>query len=268
MPHLLSIAHLTALPHTPPEVIRFAAAAGCEAAGIRLLPATPGGTAYPLMDDPSMLRETRAVLAHTGLKVLDLEIVRIGAVFDLAPLRPMFEVGALLGARHLLVAGDDPDEARLTASYAALCEMAQGYGITADLEFMPWTEVPNLRTARRIVEAVAHPAAGVLVDAIHFARSDSTLDELAALPRQLLHYGQLCDAPVPAPTTTEGLIHDARCARLLPGEGGIDLHAILARLPADLPLSLEIPHDVRAPAMGYAAWAAAVAEASRRLLQD
>ena len=62
----------------------------------------------------------------------------------------------------------------------------------------------------------------------------TTLDELRALPRAWLHYAQICDGPVPGPTTTEGLIHAARCERLLPGEGGLDLRGTFAALPADI----------------------------------
>ena len=73
------------------------------------------------------------------------------------------------------------------------------------------------------------------------------LADIAAIPRAMLSYAQLCDAPGGIPPTHEGLIHTARCARLLPGEGGIDLVGILSQLPVDLPISLEIPHAERLP---------------------
>jgi hypothetical protein len=43
------------------------------------------------------------------------------------------------------------------------------------------------------------------------------------------------------PATNEDLIHTARFERLVPGEGGIDVHGILDALPAGLPYALEIP---------------------------
>jgi sugar phosphate isomerase/epimerase len=255
MNHTYSLAQLIALPYPPPQMLRLAAETGCPAAGIRLLPAAPGGMAYPLMDDPAMLRETLAVIKGTGVKVLDVEVVRIGAAFNVRGFMRFFEVGAHLGALHILVAGDDPDEARMTASYAALCDAAAPFGLTADLEFMPWTQVPNLRSAKRIVAAAARPNGGVLVDALHFARSDSRLDELGDIPRAWLHYAQMCDGAVPGPTTTEGLIHDARCERLLPGEGCIALRDLFAWLPQDITISIEIPSETRAPLLGYPEWA-------------
>ena len=168
---------------------------------------------------------------------------------------PFFEVGAKLGAKALLVAGDDEDEARLTASFAALCEAAAPFGLSADLEFMPWTKVPDARTALRIVLGAAQPNGGVLVDALHVARSATSLADVAAIPRQCLHYAQICDAPAEVPATVEGLIHTARCERLLPGDGGIDLAGIFSMLPRDLPISVEIPHDREVAAIGAEEWA-------------
>ena len=263
---LISLAQLTALPYSPPKLVQLAADAGCGACGIRPLPATPGGIAYPLMSDPPMLRETLARMAGTGVRVFDLEIIRIGEHFDAREHLAFFDVGQRLAARAVLVAGDDADEARLTAGFATLCEVAAPYGLSCDLEFMPWTAVKDAAAATRIVRAAGRPNGGVLVDAIHFARSTSTLEQLAALPREWLHYAQICDAAVPAPATVEGLIHDARCARLLPGEGGIDLGSLFAQLPPELPVSIEIPHDIRAPAMGYLAWTRAAVAATRRAL--
>ena len=265
---IYSLAQLIALPYTPPQMLRLAAETGCAGAGIRLLPASPGGVAHRLMDDAPLLRETLAMIADTGVRVLDIEVLRIDNGFDVRTVQRAFEVGAQLGAKHILVAGDDTDEARLTASFAALCDAAAPYGLSADLEFMPWTAVPNLRTAKRIVGAAARPNAGLLVDALHFARSDSRLDELDDIPRGWLHYAQICDGKVPGPATHEAMIFDARCERLLPGEGGIALHDLFGRLPRDLPISVEIPSESRAPVMGYSEWARRAFAASLAVLGE
>ncbi len=267
MKRTYSLAQLIALPYDPPRLVQLAADTGADACGIRLLPAAPGGIHHPLMDNEALTRETMARIAGTGVRVLDLEMIRIAPDFDAARFLPFMDVGQRIGARHILVAGDDADEARLTANFARLCEAADRFGLSCDLEFMPWTQVPCVAAARRVVEAAAHPAGGVLVDALHFARSASSLDEVRQLPRERLRYAQMCDGAVPGPTTTEGLVFDARCARLLPGEGGIDLRGLFAALPADLPLSIEIPHDVRAPAMGYEAWAKAAFVATQRVME-
>jgi sugar phosphate isomerase/epimerase len=266
MAHLFSLAQLTVLSLAPPDIVATAARTGYHGCGMRLLPAAPGGVAYRLMDDPAKLRETLARMRDTGVVVSDLEIIRLADDFNVADYSAFFEVGQQLGASNILVAGDDRDEARLTANFATLCEAARPYGLTADIEFMPWTAVPNLRSAQRIVAAAAQENGGVLVDSLHFTRSDSGLDELEQLPRAALHYAQLCDAPALVPDTDAGLIHTARTARLLPGEGGIDLASIFARLPADLPISVEIPNEVRCAALGEEAWARAALEGAKALM--
>ena len=262
-----SLAQLIALPYNPPQMVQLAADTGCRACGIRILPAAPGGVHHPLTPGSPMLAETRARSDGSGVRVLDLEIIRIAPAFNARAYGAFFEVGALLGAKHVLVAGDDADVGRMTTNFAALCDAAVPFGLTCDLEPMPWCPVASVGDATRIVDGAARPNGAVLVDALHFFRSASTLDDVKRLPRSRLNYAQMCDGKVPGPTTTEGLIHDARCERLLPGEGGFDLEALFAALPADLPVSIEIPSDTRAPKMGYPAWARAAFEETKRVLE-
>ena len=121
------------------------------------------------------------------------------------------------------------------------CEAAAPYGLTADLEFMPWTHVPDLATASRIVAQAGQANAGILVDALHFDRSNSSIAELARVPAHRLHYWQLCDGPAERPATTEAMIHAARYERMFPGEGGIDLMSLTRAMPADITISIEVP---------------------------
>jgi sugar phosphate isomerase/epimerase len=261
-----SLAYLTSVPCSPADALVLAAKLGYKYTGVRIAPASPGGDFSPLVTDAAMLRETAARSSDSGARVFDVEIVRLAADFKVAALAPFLETCGALGARAILVAGDDPDEGRLTASFAALCDAAADYGLTADLEFMPWTKVPDARSALRVVGNAARPNGRILVDALHTARSTTTLADLAAIPRAMLSYAQLCDAPGEIPATHEGLIHTARCARLLPGEGGIDLVGILSQLPVDLPLSLEIPNEERLPALGAEEWARQALAAAKMIV--
>ena len=173
-----SLAALTALDLAPPRLIDVASVCGFEKVGLRLLAATPGGISYPLMTDRSGMKETKARMAATGIKVADLEIVAFRPETVASSFEAFLEAGRELGARHTLVAGYDPDLSRFADRFAEYCELADRYGLTADLEFMPWTEVPDLNIAARIVEKVSSPAAGILIDALHFARSGSRLEDL------------------------------------------------------------------------------------------
>jgi sugar phosphate isomerase/epimerase len=236
-----SLAALTVLELAPPAQIDVAAACGYDHVGIRLLPAMAGGIAYPLMDDEASLKETLARLDATGITVADLEVVAFRPETEIASFAAFFETGARLGARNILIAAYDPDLARFTDRFAGFCEAAVPYGLTADLEFMPWTYVPNLATADRIVAKAGQANAGVLVDALHFDRSNSSIAELARVPAHRLHYWQLCDAPAERPATTDEMIHAARYERMFPGEGGIDLVPLARAMPADIAISIEVP---------------------------
>jgi sugar phosphate isomerase/epimerase len=245
-----SLAALTVLELAPPALIDVAAACGYDAVGIRLLPAISGGIAYSLMDNQAALKETLARLDATGIRAADLEVVALRPETDIAAFTAFFETGARLGAKHILVAAYDPDLGRFGDSYAAFCEAAAPYGLTADLEFMPWTCVPDLATANRIVAPMRQANAGILVDALHFDRSRSSVAELARVPVHRLHYWQLCDGPAGRPATTEEMMHAARHERMFPGEGGIDLVSLARAMPADITVSIEVPTDELARTIG------------------
>jgi sugar phosphate isomerase/epimerase len=226
--------------------------------GLRLWPNSPSAPQQHLLDQPAALREALAAQRDTGVGVFDLEIIRINEQFDPHSWDALYDVGAQLRAKAILVAGDDDDEARLTENYARLCEVMQPYGMTADLEFMPWTAVKDANAALRIVQN-----AGILVDALHFGRSTTTLDDIRAIPRQLLHYAQICDAEAGLNFTFEQMIHTARCERLLPGDGTIDIQSLFDALPDDLPVSVEVVHFGREANTSPAAWAAECLASSR-----
>lgn len=264
-----SLAYLTANDASVPEAIDIAAELGYSSVGLRLKPNVPGAPFQSFIDDAQLQRETLARMADTGVSVFDIEIIRIGEVFDPAPYRALLDAGAALNAKAVLVAADDTHEQRLAQHYAQLCEFMQPYGLTADLEFMPWTGVKDANAALRVMALAGHPKnAGILVDALHFGRSTSTLQDIANIPNQFVHYAQMCDAVAGLHFTTEELIHTARQERLLPGEGSIDLKGLFKALPSNVPVSIEIPNMVRAKGMGDKAWAKKALQATRQTLGD
>lgn len=119
------------------------------------------------------------------------------------------------------------DEA--AASFAALCDQAAEHGLRAQIEFLPVGGLRSLRDAWAVVEAAGRPNGGLVIDAWHFFRSGSTLDELARIPGERIHTIQLCDAPaLPQPDLWTELM----TARLLPGEGALDLPGLIRTLDA------------------------------------
>jgi sugar phosphate isomerase/epimerase len=264
-----SLAYLTANASTVPQAVRIAADLGYAYVGLRVQPNGPGAPFQTLIGDAAVLRETQAVMRDTGVGVYDLEIIRIGEQFKVSDHAALMDIGKTLGAKAVLIAADDANESRLADNYAALCEAMRPFGLTADLEFMPWTAVKDAKSAMRVVELAGRPSnAGILVDALHFGRSTTTLQNIAAIPRELLHYAQMCDAQAGLNFTTEELIHTARQERLLPGEGNIDVTGLFATLPQDLPVSVEIVNLERSKPMGDKAWAELCLNATKKALGD
>jgi sugar phosphate isomerase/epimerase len=264
-----SLAYLTANASSVPQAVRIAADLGYAYVGLRVQPNGPGAPFQTLIGDAAMLRETQAVMRDTGVGVYDLEIIRIGEQFNVADHAALMDIGQNLGAKAVLIAADDTNESRLADNYARLCDAIQPYGLTADLEFMPWTAVKDAQAAMRVVKLAGHPKnAGILVDALHFGRSTTTLQDIAAISRELLHYAQMCDAQAGLNFTTEELIHTARQERLLPGEGNIDVTGLFATLPQDLPVSVEIVNLERSKLIGDKAWAELCLNATQKVLGD
>jgi len=248
--HDYSLAHLTALSLTPPELVDAAAASGYRYVGLRMTKVTTQEPHYPLAYDARLMRATKTHLAATGVEVLDIELARVTSGDNPRDFLRFLEAGAELGAKHVITQLPDADFARKADRFAELCELARPLGLTMDLEFPSWTETPNLTEATRVLREADQPNAGLLIDILHFARSRSSIAELKSLPREWFHYAHVCDAPGDIPTSTADLIHTARFERLFPGEGELDMFGILSALPAGLPYALEIPRAMLVAQVG------------------
>jgi sugar phosphate isomerase/epimerase len=216
-------------------------------------------TPHPIIGDTPMVREVLRRLDDTGLKVLDVEFIRITPDTRAADYVPMLETAARLGAKHILAGGHDGDEARLTERFGELCDAAFALGLTINLEPIPLLDVRTLAQAERVLSGANRPNSGIVIDPIHLDRSLERLADAARIPRKWLHYMQLCDAPAERPADAAGLQFQARYERLIPGEGGLDLPGLLRALPRDLPIGIEVPMTALARTVG-------AEERARRLL--
>jgi sugar phosphate isomerase/epimerase len=255
----ISLASRTLPEATPPEMVSAAAAAGFDATGLWI---------EPERWDPASTRLVRQRLAETGLRLLDVEVLSLGSdVPDTAADR-ILEIGAELEARYALVIGMDPDPARTADRFGRLCERAAAGGMRPVLEFMRFTAVRTLSDALEVVRAAGHPAGAVLVDVLHLARSGGGPEDLLGIDPDLLPYAQICDAPAASPGEDPGLlVNEALNGRLLPGDGGLPLEQVLARLPAGRPLSCEVlSSDLHQRFPDPVARAQAVADATRGFL--
>jgi sugar phosphate isomerase/epimerase len=243
----LSLAHLSVLDATPPELVTVAAAAGFRKIGIRIS-ATPsvGVPPYDMLGDTPMRRETLSRLADTGVTVLDVEFLRFEPEIAQGIPQGFLETAARLGAQHALVMSTEPLEARTLERFCELCERARQFGLTVCLEFAIYTGVRTLADAVRLVKKSGCSNASVLIDALHFSRSGGLPSDISVVDASLFKYAQICDAVAAIPSAPADLIREARTGRLLPGDGALPLRDLVAVLPPTIPLAIEAP--VRATA--------------------
>ena len=211
---LLSLAAGTVRDATRLEAVEVAASSGFGALGLR----------FDL--DPPPASELAAIarrLQDTGLEVLDVEAVRLSPEWDLDFERRLIEQAHAVGARHLLVVSDDADRARAIDGLRRISTLCREAGLYAVLEFMKFTHPSTLGEAVDWVREVGSETVGVLVDALHPARSGGHPEQLAAhgdAPGEPFPYAQLCDANrVLEDESRDALIAEARHGRLLPGGG-------------------------------------------------
>lgn len=244
----ICLAPLTVLELGPPELVACAAEAGYDGVGLRLIRATEQEPIRPTVGITPMIRETRRRLVDTGLFVLDVEVLRLRPETRVRDdFAAFLETGAYLGATQVLVTGNDPDHGRTADNLAELGVLAAEFGMTPNLEPMPWTAVRNLGEAARIVGRCADSGAGLLVDAIHYDRELATPEDLSRVPAEWIRYAQICDAVLPRPESVDELRRQGRSARLFPGEGCIGVVPMLRALPP-VPVSVEAPVQWNAPA--------------------
>jgi sugar phosphate isomerase/epimerase len=259
-----SLAHLTVLGCAPPEMTYVAARAGYDYVSIRpIYMGLPGEPNYALAEKRELLRQTKAALKSTGVRVHDIELARIFDGVDVKAYLPAMEVAAELGGRAVLssIWGGERD---YYIEKFADCATGQPR-LTVDLEYVPVGAVRDLAGAVDVLRTINRPNAGLMLDMHHVHRARDNPADFDALPRQWFHFAHLCDAPAEIPTERQEMIRIMREARLYVGEGGIDVAGILAHVPPCV-YSIELPNKARHEELGYAEHAARCLETLKAYL--
>jgi sugar phosphate isomerase/epimerase len=179
-----------------------------------------------------------------------------------------YRIADELGARHLNVMQAFPPAVETSAvaeASAGVCDRAAQHGLLVALEFFPWSPIVNLSTALEIVEMANRPNAGVTFDTWHHFRSGGTTHDLRNAPGQAIAALHINDA---ARETGPDLLAETLTARLLPGEGSIDLIGQIQALDAincTAPIGVEVI-SLALDALPPKEAARRVAEATRRVL--
>ncbi|MEM5468409.1 sugar phosphate isomerase/epimerase family protein [Celeribacter marinus] len=251
MSHDFALSYLTVPGVTPPEQTYIAADAGYDYVSYRLFHLGVAGEPDIDPASPQVIRETKAALAATGMKVFDIELFRILRTLDPKSFLPAFEAGAELGAKQAICSAWTDvrnDRSFIVERFAEICELARPFGITVNLEFPAFSRLSSLEECLEILDRTRAPNQGLLVDTLYMHFNKAPLFALERVPSDWINFLHICDAG-DVMYTKDDMIHTARDARLYPGEGAIDFSAINYLFP-NLPLSIELPHAARMAELG------------------
>jgi sugar phosphate isomerase/epimerase len=256
-----SLSYLTVFGTHPLRMVQIAAETDYDFVSLRLAPVTEDEATFPFTTDPALVADVVKALDEYGISVLDVELIRTDPGTQAADWRDFVAVAEELGARHIITQIPEPDIGKAVETFQEICDLGAQSGMTIDLEFIPWTPTNDLATAVKIVTQAGSPNGAILVDTLHFARSRSLLPQLAALPKRLVNFIQLCDARDVWSISDEEFIRVARSDREPPGQANLDLKPIVESLP-QVPYALEVPNDKKRQELGVQRYAAMVREAA------
>lgn len=268
MKRKFSLAHLTVLEWTPPEMIYNAKLIGYDYVGIRnIYMGLPGEPNYDLSKRGRLYQLTKTALEETGVKIHDIELAKIEKGRDVLSYESAFEVAAELGATDVISSIWTDDKDYYLDQFAKLCDMAKQYDLFVNLEFVTWAAVKNLKEAKEVINTVKRDNTGYLIDTLHFYRSKVSLSELDDIPKEKFRMVHICDGPGEIPTNKEDLVTVGREGRYYVGEGAIPIYDIVKKMGEDVVLSLELPNAQKVRDYGYTEHARRCLETARRYFE-
>ena len=263
----LAIERLCVFGLPPVQFINLAADLGCRYISTGLLPMTYNPHGYPkwsLRDDPVLRRETSAAMRDRGVAISLCEGFGVRASGDVREYAGDLAVLRELGITRINAASIDRDLQRTLDQFAILAEMANALGIETTIEIGPGP-IANLPAALAAIRHVDRPYFRLLIDTMHFVRFGSSVSDIAALEPDVIGYVQLCDAPLKSKYAS--YMEEALYERMVPGAGELPLLEILAMLPPDVVIGVEVPQRSLAEAgVGPREPVAQCLEATRGLL--
>lgn len=239
MKRKFSLAYLTIPGVDPFTQIQIAGEAGYDCVSLRTIPmGLPGEPQTCLEKDTKLFKNIRQALKDSGLKLFDIELVRVRE--DLPrDFKRAFECGAELGATDVLSSVWTKDHSFAVEQYGIICEQAKEYGLTVNLEFPVVSGLTTLEDTVAIQDKVNAPNLKILMDMIYCHWAGATAEVIKKMDPDRFGVIHLCDCPKdPHDLETLQIVREGReyC-----GKGAIDLEGILKALP-DNSCSIELPN--------------------------
>ena len=220
---------------------------------------------WSLRENRALRRDTLAAMHSRGVSISLCEGFGIKPDADVRGYAADLEILQELEVPRINVASIDSNVNRTFDQFARIAEMAHTCGIETTIEVGPGP-VPNLAAALAAWRYVGKPYFRLLIDTMHFFRSGSSVSDIAELNADVIGYVQLCDVPLVSKYSS--YMEEALYERLVPGTGELPLLELLAALPNDVVIGLEVPQRSLAEAgVGPHERVARCVEATRNLLR-
>jgi sugar phosphate isomerase/epimerase len=222
-----------------------------SAAGFDSLTIWPNIWRHAMRKEGLSLADMRSMLSDNGLTLTDgdayrdwvpppkIDSISFGPMRSGVPRDEFLDVVEKLGgttviAVHLTDAPLRMD--RDIESFAELCDDAAKHGLRVALEFVAFSNIPDVATAWKIVEGAGRKNGGLVVDLWHHMRSTGDHGALRKVPADKVFTVQLSDGPAKAP---DNIVEEAMFQRRLPGNGKFDAVGFL-RILADMGVSASL----------------------------
>jgi len=237
----LALGFLSVFALPPVEFVNLAADLDCQ----HISTIVQGQPLVPLdfppfsLKDAALRKELLAAMNDRGVSISlgDGFLVLPGA--DMRNFCSDLDVLAELGVPRINVVSLDPDLRRTFDQFAVLTELGAQRNIETDVEPVPGLTIGDLPTALVALDDVGRPDFRLLIDTMHLVRSGSSAADLSALDPQHIGYAQLNDTTLQP--RIDNYMEEAMYERMVPGEGELPLRDILAALPPDIVIELEVP---------------------------
>ncbi len=234
---------------SPAELVEVAARAGYDAIDL-FVRFRDGPWPRPVtVESDAEFSAVGRSLRDAGVALRTLESFLLTPDMDWDEFARKVERGAHIGARSVAVFVVDPDERRRIESFAHAGAVAAGCGMTLGVEPVP---ISLLRSTAEIAAFIAQTEvanASAVVDLLHSHRHGDTPASLGQVAARRIGSIQVTDAPLLLPDIPTGApeserrMYEAMRQRRYPGEGELPIADYARALPADTPISIEVPHS-------------------------
>ena len=226
----------------PVDFVHLAADLGCRYISIALAGRpleSLGYQSFSLKADAALRRRVLAAMDERGVCISLGEGIVIAPDTDVSGLTADLDVMAELGAAQINTVSFDRDRNRTFDQLATLTAMAAERGMGTTIELAPGVTIGDPGTLRAAIEHVGKPDLRLALDTMHWVRAGFGAAELRELGPDKIGYVQLSDTTLKP--RRKSYMEEAMYERMAPGDGELPLAEILAVVPTEVVVGLEIP---------------------------